>query len=73
MAIRLSVSEIGLLKELKGAGERGRLISGPASRAGLVRLVKASYVMEQAVSLDAVLYSITSIGRHALDNVPTEN
>jgi hypothetical protein len=59
------------LNELKGAGERGRSISGVAPRAGLVRLVKAAYVAERAASLDAVLYSITAMGRHALDNAPT--
>jgi hypothetical protein len=73
MAIRLSEIEISLLKELKGAGERGRLISGAGSRAGIVRLVKAAYVTEQTVSLDAVLYSITTLGRHALDNVPVKD
>jgi hypothetical protein len=41
MAILLSEREIRLLKELKGAGDRGRLISGSAPRAGLMRLVKS--------------------------------
>jgi hypothetical protein len=61
------------LKELKGVAERGRLISGAGSRAGFVRLVKASYVTERAVSLDALLYSITALGRHALDNMTIES
>lgn len=67
MAISLTKNEIQLLKELKAAGERGRLISGASSRTGLARLVKAHYVKEKAVSLDAVLYLITQLGRQALD------
>jgi hypothetical protein len=69
---KFSESEIRLLKELKGAGERGRLISGSAPRAGLMRLVKASYVVERAVSLDAVMYTITAMGLHALNHVLIE-
>jgi hypothetical protein len=46
-------------------GERGRTISAPASRAGLARLVEARYVTEHAVSMDAVLYLITDLGRRA--------
>jgi hypothetical protein len=72
MAIHLSESEIRLLKELKGAGERGRLISGAAPRAGLARLVKAAYVTERAVSLDAVMYVITAMGLHALTDILIE-
>jgi hypothetical protein len=72
MAIHLSESEIRLLKELKGAGEHGRSLSGVASRAALARLVKASYVAERAVSLDAVMYTITAMGLHALNHVPSE-
>jgi hypothetical protein len=73
MAIRLSESEIRLLKELKAAGERGRLASGTAPLTGLARLVKASYVAERTVSADAMLYSITAMGLHALNNLPIEN
>jgi hypothetical protein len=46
MAIQLSETEVRLLKELKGAGDRGRSLSGAAPRAGLARLIKASYVVE---------------------------
>jgi hypothetical protein len=72
MAIHLSESEIRLLKELRGAGEHGRSLSGAASRTGLARLVKASYVAERAVSLDAVMYTITAMGLHALNHVLIE-
>jgi hypothetical protein len=69
MAIQLSESEIRLLKQVKGAGERGRLISGAAPHAGLARLVKAAYVTERVISLDAVMYVITAMGLQALNNV----
>jgi hypothetical protein len=72
MAISLTETEIRLLKELKGAGDRGRLISGAAPRVELVRLVRAAYVTERAISLDAVLYLITVMGLQALDRVPIE-
>jgi hypothetical protein len=71
-AIQLSDPEIRLLKELKGAGERGRSLSVAAPRAGLARLLKASYVVERAVSLDAVMYIITAMGLHALNDLPIE-
>jgi len=35
-------------------------------RGGLKRLVKAGYVTDHAVSMDAVLYVITDLGRQAL-------
>ena len=48
------------------AGKRGRTISAPTPRGGLKRLVKAGYVTDHAVSMDAVLYVITDLGRQAL-------
>jgi hypothetical protein len=38
---------------------------------GLARLVQARYVAEQAVSMDAVLYLITDLGRNALKSSKT--
>lgn len=72
MAISLTETEIRLLKELKGAGDRGRLISGAAPRVELLRLIRAAYVAERAVSPDAVFCLITAMGLQALDRVPIE-
>jgi hypothetical protein len=68
MAIILTAEEIGYLEQLAEAGARGRTISGPRRRGGLQRLVDAGYVTDHSVSLDAVLYVITDLGRNALAN-----
>ena len=61
MAITLTGEEIGLLKELRGAGE-------PLSRSdGLARLVKANFVKVKPASIEAAVYFITSLGSHALE------
>jgi hypothetical protein len=73
MGILLSESDVRLLKELKAAGEHGRLISKGAPRDGLSRLVRVFYVSERAVSPNAVRYLITAAGRDALDTMATEN
>jgi hypothetical protein len=44
----LMENELDLLKQLKGAGERGRTIRTFDTRLGLDRLVKAGYVASQA-------------------------
>ena len=44
----LMEDELDLLKQLKGAGERGRTIRTFDTRLGLDRLVKAGYVASQA-------------------------
>jgi hypothetical protein len=67
MAINLTNSEIELLKELHGAGDRGRLIS-KRWQPGFFRLVNARYVMEKTASRDVTAYFITLLGRHALNN-----
>jgi hypothetical protein len=72
MAILVSESDIRLLKELKAAGEHGRVISKGAPRDGLLRLVRVFYVSERAVGSDAARYSITAKGRDALDRMTTE-
>ena len=46
MTIDLSRNEIWFLKALRAAGERGRIVSAPASRAGLAHLVEVQYVTE---------------------------
>jgi DNA-binding PadR family transcriptional regulator len=64
--MELTIDEIAALDELAAAGTRGRTSSGLKSRAGLSRLVKAGYVLEESASLDTVVYVITDLGRAAL-------
>jgi DNA-binding transcriptional regulator PaaX len=64
--MELTIDEIAALDELAAAGTRGRTSSGLKSRAGLSRLVKAGYVLEESASLDTVVYVITDLGRTAL-------
>ena len=59
-------NELDLLKQLKGAGERGRTIRTFDTRLRLERLVKAGYVASQAKGLDVVHYRITKHGESAL-------
>jgi DNA-binding PadR family transcriptional regulator len=66
MPIELTAKEIDFLKQLEAAGDRGRTISAPTLRGGLKRLVDAGYVVDEAVSSDAVLYRITKLGPKAL-------
>ena len=67
MAITLTGEEIGLLKELRGAGELGRLKSRLSHSDGLARLVKANFVKVKPASIEAAVYFITSLGSHALE------
>ena len=60
--------ELDLLKQLKGAGERGRTIRTFDTRIRLDRLVKAGYVASQATGLDLVHYRITKHGESALSD-----
>ena len=69
-AIDLTRDEIWFLKALRAAGERGRIVSAPASRTGLVHLVEAQYVTEHPQSERKTLYIITQRGRQALANAP---
>jgi len=57
MAVRLTKSEVQLLKELKAAGEHGRRIAGTSS-AEIAHLIGAQYIKK--------LYPITERGRQAL-------
>jgi hypothetical protein len=69
MEYRLTDEEIGLLKELKGAGNRGRAI--PQAQSGLARLLRAGYVKRHVTIKDADRYVITTIGAIALSNAMT--
>jgi hypothetical protein len=70
LTIDLTRDEIWFLKALRAAGERGRIVSAPASRAGLTHLVEVQYVTEYPQSERKTLYIITDRGRQALANEP---
>ena len=70
MTIDLTRDEIRLLKALRAAGERGRIVSAFVSSAGLARLVEVQYVIKQPQSERKALYVITDRGRQALANAP---
>jgi hypothetical protein len=70
MTDNLTRDEIWFLKALRAAGERGRIIRAPASRAGLAHLVEVHYVTEHPQSERRMLYIITDRGRQALANMP---
>ena len=69
-AFDLTRDEIWFLKALRVAGERGRIVSAPASRAALARLVEVQYVTTYRQSERRTLYIITDRGRQALANAP---
>jgi hypothetical protein len=69
MTIDLTRDEIWFLKALRAAGERGRTVNAPASRAGLAHLVEVHYVTEHPQSERRTLYIITHRGRQALASV----
>jgi hypothetical protein len=65
MNARLTTEEVGLLKELMAAGNKGRIVNRPTPPLGLVRLVNRGYVVAHRVSVGTV-YTITVAGKHAL-------
>jgi len=62
--MKLNGTEIVLLRQLRDDGEQ--TISGNKSRRDLHRVIAAGYVNDVAISMDAVLYRITDLGRTAL-------
>jgi hypothetical protein len=62
MVVRLTRSEVQLLKELTAAGEHGRRIAG-ASSAEIAHLIGAEYIKRLP---GMKLYMITARGRQAL-------
>jgi len=62
----LTDDEIRLLKELKGAGSRGRLV--PQAPLVLARLMRAGYVNRRVTGVSADRYVITDLGAVALNN-----
>jgi hypothetical protein len=66
MAYRLTHDEIRLLKELKGAGSRRRLV--PQAPLVLARLMRGGYVNRRVTGVSADRYVITDLGAVALNN-----
>ena len=64
----LSQTDLGLLllKESKGAGERGRTMRAFNTRLVLDRLAKGGYVGARPIGLELVEYRITQRGRDAI-------
>ena len=65
MAYSLTDDEIRLLKELKGAGIRGRQV--PLAPLVLARLMKVGYVKRRVSKESTDRYVITDLGAAALD------
>jgi hypothetical protein len=66
MAYRLTDDEIRLLKELKGAGSRGRLV--PQAPLVLARLMRVACVKRRVIKGSADRYVITDLGAAALSD-----
>jgi hypothetical protein len=64
--MKLSSEEVSLLRELRDAGSKGRTMSGNRPHTGLSWLVEVGYVNSRAVSVDSILYEITTTGLEAL-------
>ena len=62
----LSQADVGLLKELRGAGERGRTVRSADVRLVLDRLAKGGFVAARLMGLESVQYRITQRGRDAI-------
>jgi hypothetical protein len=66
MDYTLTDEEISLLKELKGAGARGRIV--PQAQSALAHLLRAGYVKRHATKAATDRYVITTIGAMALSD-----
>jgi hypothetical protein len=66
MACTLTDEEIRLLKELKGAGERGRIL--PQAQSALARLLRVGCVKRRVVKASADRYVITDFGAAVLSD-----
>jgi hypothetical protein len=54
------------LKQLRGAGERGRTIRTRDTEAALLRLVKRGYVIDRTAGRDFIQFRITRRGEDGL-------
>jgi hypothetical protein len=66
MAYSLTDDEIRILKELKGAGSRGRPV--PQAPVVLPRLIRAAYVKRRVSKESVDRYVITDLGAAALSD-----
>ena len=64
----LTNEEMELSKQLKAAGERGRMVSTLNTPGVLRRLVRAGYVTNADVGLDLVRSRITKHGEYVLSD-----
>jgi hypothetical protein len=64
--MNLTLEDVGLLKQLKAAGESGRTVRVYNVRLALDRLAKGGYVIARPTGLDLVHYRITGRGQAAL-------
>ncbi len=62
----LTHEDLEFLKQLRGAGERGRIIRGCDAGIALLRLVKGGYVIDRTTGRDLIQYRITRRGDDAL-------
>jgi hypothetical protein len=67
MPVNLTRNEIDLLKALKAAGEKGRLVSRTSGDEGVDRLVRANYVKVRSTATESVMYFITQLGSQVVD------
>ena len=63
IVLKLTIEETRLLRELCDGVHS---ICGNKRHIGLSRLVDAKYVESRAINFDAVLYTVTALGRRAL-------
>ena len=62
----LTLGDLDLLKQLKGAGASGRNVRELIIRVTLDRLVKGGYLVGRAIGRDSVQYRITQRGQDAI-------
>jgi hypothetical protein len=62
----LTQEDLEFLKQLRGAGERGRTIRTRDTGAALLRLVKGGYVIDRTTGRNLIQFRITRRGDDAL-------
>ena len=62
----LTLGDLEFLKQLRGAGARGRNVRELNIRVTLDRLVKGGYLLGRAIGRDSVQYRITQRGEDAI-------
>jgi hypothetical protein len=62
----LTGQDLELLKQLQGAGERGKTLSTLKADPALLRLLKGGYVVGRAAELELINYRITRRGKDAI-------